>query len=412
MVEGTTDDFEILDCVGDWGEDPGNGWEVCGVADGTKEHTIVRKSSVMNGNSGDWNFSAGSNADDCEWIVLDQNDWTGLGFHEMDSSSMTYVVEAGSYYYAPEVLTIDMGDTVIWENVQGFHDVVAYDGSFTLPPCSSPCTIGEITFDTPGTYEYFCSIGNHEAQGMVATIIVNGEIQLDCEDEAACNFMETGDCIYPEENFDCDGNCVVDTDCNGVCGGDAVVDECGDCGGNGSACAEIANLFYSEWAEGSSNNKYFEVYNNSDEPVSLGAYAFATVGNAPDVPGEYEYWNNFADGAAVAPGDVYVVCHGSADDAIQAECDETFTYLSNGDDGNCLVFGTEDSYTILDCIGDWEADPGAGWDVAGVTAGTQNHTIVRKASVSSGTGYDWELSAGTNAEDSQWIVLSKMIGQT
>ena len=407
LVEGTTDDFEILDCVGDWGEDPGNGWEVCGVADGTKEHTIVRKSSVMNGNSGDWNFSAGSNADDCEWIVLDQNDWTGLGFHEMDSSSMTYVVEAGSYYYAPEVLTIDMGDTVIWENVQGFHDVVAYDGSFTLPPCSSPCTIGEITFDTPGTYEYFCSIGNHEAQGMVATIIVNGEIQLDCEDEAACNFMETGDCIYPEENFDCDGNCVVDTDCNGVCGGDAVVDECGDCGGNGSACAEIANLFYSEWAEGSSNNKYFEVYNNSDEPVSLGAYAFATVGNAPDVPGEYEYWNNFADGAAVAPGDVYVVCHGSADDAIQAECDETFTYLSNGDDGNCLVFGTEDSYTILDCIGDWEADPGAGWDVAGVTAGTQNHTIVRKASVSSGTGYDWELSAGTNAEDSQWIVYEQ-----
>ena len=407
LVEGTTDDFEILDCVGDWGEDPGNGWEVCGVADGTKEHTIVRKSSVMNGNSGDWNFSAGSNADDCEWIVLEQNDWTNLGFHEMDSSSMTYVVEAGGFYYAPEVLTIDMGDTVIWENVQGFHDVVAYDGSFTLDPCSGPCTIGEITFDTPGTYEYFCSIGNHEAQGMVATIIVNGEIQLDCEDEAACNFMETGDCIYPEENFDCDGNCIVDTDCNGVCGGDAVVDECGDCGGNGSACAEIANLFYSEWAEGSSNNKYFEVYNNSDESVSLGAYAFATVGNDPDVPGEYEYWNNFADGAAVAPGDVYVVCHGSADDAIQAECDETFTYLSNGDDGNCLVFGTEDSYTILDCIGDWEADPGAGWDVAGVEAATANHTIVRKTSVASGTGYDWALSAGTNEEDSQWKVYDQ-----
>ena len=407
LVEGTTDDFEILDCVGDWGEDPGNGWEVCGVADGTKDHTIVRKSSVMNGNNGDWNFSAGSNTDDCEWIVLEQNDWTNLGFHEMDSSSMTYVVEAGGFYYAPEILTINMGDTVIWENVQGFHDVVAYDGSFTLDPCSGPCTIGEITFDTPGTYEYFCSIGNHEAQGMVATIIVNGEIQLDCEDEAACNFMETGDCIYPEENFDCDGNCIVDTDCNGVCGGDAVVDECGDCGGNGSACAEIANLFYSEWAEGSSNNKYFEVYNNSDESVSLGAYAFATVGNAPDVPGEYEYWNNFADGAAVAPGDVYVVCHGSADDLIQAECDETFTYLSNGDDGNCLVFGTEDNYTILDCIGDWEADPGAGWDVAGVEAATANHTIVRKTSVASGTGYDWALSAGTNEEDSQWKVYDQ-----
>ena len=31
---------------------------------------------------------------------------------------------------------------------------------------------------------------------------------------------------------------LVDTDCAGVCGGDTVVDECGDCGGDGSACAQ------------------------------------------------------------------------------------------------------------------------------------------------------------------------------
>ena len=45
------------------------------------------------------------------------------------------------------------------------------------------------------------------------------------------------------------------------------------------------------------------------------------------------------------------------------------------------MFGSEDNYTILDCIGDWEADPGSGWDVAGVTAATANHTIVRKPNV-------------------------------
>ena len=32
---------------------------------------------------------------------------------------------------------------------------------------------------------------------------------------------------------DCDGNCVVNVDCSGVCGGDAVIDECGECNGNG-----------------------------------------------------------------------------------------------------------------------------------------------------------------------------------
>ena len=40
-------------------------------------------------------------------------------------------------------------------------------------------------------------------------------------------------CTYPEENFDCDGNCVAELDCAGVCGGDAEVDECGVCNGSG-----------------------------------------------------------------------------------------------------------------------------------------------------------------------------------
>ena len=54
-----------------------------------------------------------------------------------------------------------------------------------------------------------------------------------CEDPNACNTGDDGACDYPEDNFDCDGNCLVDTDCNGDCGGDAVVDECGVCGGEG-----------------------------------------------------------------------------------------------------------------------------------------------------------------------------------
>jgi hypothetical protein len=39
----------------------------------------------------------------------------------------------------------------------------------------------------------------------------------------------------PEENYDCDGNCVVNIDCAGVCGGDSELDECGVCDGDGIA---------------------------------------------------------------------------------------------------------------------------------------------------------------------------------
>ena len=50
---------------------------------GTKDHTIVRKSTVQSGNYGDWTTSAGTTADDCGWIVYDKNDWSYLGSHTM-----------------------------------------------------------------------------------------------------------------------------------------------------------------------------------------------------------------------------------------------------------------------------------------------------------------------------------------
>ena len=43
-------------------------------------------------------------------------------------------------------------------------------------------------------------------------------------------------------------------------------------------------------AEGSSNNKYLEFANPTDSDISLDEYGFPNTSNAPDVPGEYEYW--------------------------------------------------------------------------------------------------------------------------
>ena len=68
-------------------------------------------------------------------------------------------------------------------------------------------------------------------------------IYTGCTDQLACNYNENanaddGSCEYPEENYDCDGNCIADLDCLGECGGSAVEDECGECDGDGSSCAE------------------------------------------------------------------------------------------------------------------------------------------------------------------------------
>ena len=75
------------------------------------------------------------------------------------------------------------------------------------------------------------------------TIVYGAPSVPGCTDATACNFdadatEDDGSCSYAEENYDCDGNCTAEVDCNGDCAGSAVVDECGDCGGDGSSCAE------------------------------------------------------------------------------------------------------------------------------------------------------------------------------
>ena len=62
----------------------------------------------------------------------------------------------------------------------------------------------------------------------------------------------------------------------------------------------------------------------------------------------YETWSDvFPDDASIAPGDVFVVAHSSADAVIAAVTDVTFNSLSNGDDGFALVMGTEDNHVYV-----------------------------------------------------------------
>ncbi|MEO1021694.1 MAG: choice-of-anchor I family protein [Bacteroidota bacterium] len=168
--------------------------------------------------------------------------------------------------------------------------------------------------------------------------------------------------------------------------------------------SEAAPLFISEYAEGSSNNKYLEIYNPTDEAVNLSDYGFASVANEPEIPGQADFFNPFLEGQVIQPGDVFIWADRNADDAtILAEEDSMPSAFSlfNGDDSWALVFGTADSYEILDLIGNFnERGP---WDVAGIADATQNRTLVRKSAITHGNPAPLG-SFGTNATDSEWIV--------
>jgi hypothetical protein len=108
--------------------------------------------------------------------------------------------------------------------------------------------------------------------------------------------VNDGSCTFPEENYNCDGNCTAEIDCAdecggsaelsgcdnacnstkvedcaGECGGSAVVDECGECGGNGwDRCDDDGNGI---------NNK---------EQYGYGAYGLS-VSDIPNDQGGYVF---------------------------------------------------------------------------------------------------------------------------
>ncbi|SOS56019.1 Probable lipoprotein precursor (fragment) [Tenacibaculum finnmarkense] len=68
----------VIDVIGLLGEDPGKGWAVAGIENATQNHTLVRKSSVVKG-SITWDTSAGTTADNSQWEVKEQDDFSSVG---------------------------------------------------------------------------------------------------------------------------------------------------------------------------------------------------------------------------------------------------------------------------------------------------------------------------------------------
>jgi plastocyanin len=87
------------------------------------------------------------------------------------------VTATPSSQFSPEEVTIDMGDTVTWNNGGGTHSVKFNDGSFEQPPSpsASPWTV-ERTFDTPGIFRYQCGFHGAAMPGTVRVRDATGTV--------------------------------------------------------------------------------------------------------------------------------------------------------------------------------------------------------------------------------------------
>ncbi len=178
----------------------------------------------------------------------------------------------------------------------------------------------------------------------------------------------------------------------------------------GMLFAQASDLFFSEYIEGTSQNKALEIFNGTGADVYLSDYQISQAPNG----GGWQYYHSFPVGAFITNGDVWVITTDEAVAELQDEADEILAYPSvvhfNGNDARGLEWTPDGGTTwvLLDVIGLPDEDPGTGngWEVAGVANATVEHTLVRKLTVADPTT-DWALSAGTNASDSQWDVYDQ-----
>ena len=183
------------------------------------------------------------------------------------------------------------------------------------------------------------------------------------------------------------------------------------------------DLFFSEYIEASvGNNKAIEIYNPTDAPVDLSQYTIKVANNGSGwgcytppggTPTEDTRYVLPLSGT-LASGDVFVIYNTQAVSAITNVGDLGLTYNSSPNGGvgsNCASHNGNDAIglfkddVLIDVIGIPTNDPSTGWDVAGVTAATKDHTLVRKSTIGQGNT-DWSESAGTSVENSEWIVYN------
>lgn len=142
-----------------------------------------------------------------------------------------------------------------------------------------------------------------------------------------------------------------------------------------------SDLFFSEYVEGSSSNKYLEIFNGTGAEVNLSKYAIKVATNGKKFSNPKV--KAIALSGKLPNGATFVIQNDRATLSLPSGKTATKKYSKttwfNGDDAVGLFKDSK----LIDVFGTEGEDPGKGWTIDGTKNATVDHTLVRVSSVKS-----------------------------
>ena len=94
---------------------------------------------------------------------------------ENTATTKEFTVTASNFKYDVKTIKVKKGDTVkiLFKNSEGFHDFVIdeFDVATNQIGAEEEDEV-EFVVDKAGTFEYYCSVGQHRKNGMVGKLVV------------------------------------------------------------------------------------------------------------------------------------------------------------------------------------------------------------------------------------------------
>ncbi|HEV7702436.1 MAG TPA: cupredoxin domain-containing protein [Candidatus Paceibacterota bacterium] len=96
----------------------------------------------------------------------------------IDEGVKEFTVTGKNFSFSPSTITVNKGDKVkiTFKNTEGMHNFIIDEFGAATKTSQSPDTeVIEFTATKTGSFEYYCSVGNHRAMGMKGSLVVKSQ---------------------------------------------------------------------------------------------------------------------------------------------------------------------------------------------------------------------------------------------